>query len=250
MFKIKFKIKGKLLALVLGVFVLFIAIVLITNNLAVTIILAIFMFFFLRLAKGYAVAKEEVNRVMPQKVYTDAKFDNLWEPVHWTVTDAEDGQTYEAELLDQTCTCSEFKDFHSFYPVGDLRRICRHMVKGYVDGGRLHNLTEATQFMVGEAYKKNEGATFQEVWVSSLGSNPSLFYYDEEPNVVGLIYKDGTDGTYEEFRFHLNDKTWENDFKPAYTGYMEQTLEGWRIMVDRAKEKEAKKQDKALPDID
>lgn len=242
MFRIKFKIKGKLLALVLGVFVLFVVIVIWANNIIVAALLGIFMFFFLRLAKGYAVAKEEVDRIMPQKIYLDAKFENLWEQEHCSVLDETDGETYHAELLDQTCDCQEYKEFHSFYPVGDLRRICRHQVKGYVDSGRLRNLNEATQFMVGEAYKRNEGATFREILVSGLGSNPSLFYFDEEPNVVGLIYKDGTDGVYEEFRFHLNDKTWENDFKPAYTAYMEQTLAGWRIMEDRKKEKTAKKQ--------
>lgn len=237
MFQIKFKIRGKLLALVLGMFVLFVVVVIWANSIIVAAILGIFMFFFLRIAKSYAVAKEEVNRVMPQKIYQDAKFDNIWQPINVDVEDTADGKTYHSELLDQTCDCQEFKDFHSFYPAGDLRRICRHQVKAYVDSGRLRNLNEVTQYMVGEAYKKNEGATFREILVSSLGSNPSLFYFEEEPNIVGLIYKDGKDGTYDEFRFHLNDKTWENDFKPAYTAYMEQTLEGWRIMEDRKKKK-------------
>lgn len=245
MFRIKFKIRGKLLALVLGVSLAFIIVVIWANSIALTIILAIFMFFFLRLAKGYAVAKEEVDRVMPKKVYLDAKFDSLWEPVPWTVSD-ENGVVCNTELLDQTCDCDEFRDFHGHYPVGDFRRICRHMVKAYVDSGRLGNLTDAAQFVVGEAYKKGEGASWREILVSGLGSNPSLFYYDEEPNVVGLIYKDGKDGVYEEFRFNLNDKTWENDFKPAYTSYMEQTLAGWRTMVEREKEKAAQKAVKML----
>lgn len=239
MFRVKFKIKGKLLALVLGMFVLFVVVVIWTNNIFVAAIFGIFMFFFLRIAKSYAVAKEEVARIMPQKVYLDAKFDNIWQPINVTVEDASDGKAYNTELLDQTCDCREFQDFHGFYPVGDLRRICRHQVRAYVDSGRLQNLSEAAQYMVGEAYKKNEGATFREILVSGLGSNPSLFYFDAEPNVVGLIYKDGKDGSYEEFRFHLNDKIWENDFKPAYTAYMEQTLEGWRIMENRKKEKAA-----------
>lgn len=237
MFRIKFKIKGKLLALVLGMFALFVVVVIWANNIVVAAIFGIFMFFFLRIAKSYAVAKDEVERIMPRKVYLGAKFDNIWQPINVTVADAADDKTYNVELLEQTCDCQEFKDFHGFYPAGDLRRICRHQVRAYVDSGRLHNLNEAAQYMVGEAYKKNEGATFREILVSALGSNSSLFYFDEEPNVVGLIYKDGKDGSYEEFRFHLNDKTWENDFKPAYTAYMEQTLEGWRIMENRKKEK-------------
>ena len=246
MFKIKFKIKGKLLALVVSVFVLFVVIVFLVNNLVVAIIGGIFMFFFLRIAKSYAVAKEEADRIIPKKVYLDAKFDNLWEPVHFNVEDKVSGDTYHTELLSQDCDCQEYKDFHSFYSIGDLRRICRHQVKAYVDSGRINNLTEAAQFMVGEAYKKDEGATFREILVSDLGSNPTLFYFDEEPNVTGLIYKDGTDGTYEEFRFNLNDNTWENDFKPAYTGYMEQALTGWRMLEDRKKEKALKKIDQKV----
>lgn len=250
MFKVKFRIKGKLLALVLGVSALFIIIVLLLNNLIVTVILAVLMFFFLRIAKSYAVAKEEFTKILPKKVYLDAKFDNIWERIPWSVTDEADGQTYEAELLDQTCTCREYQDFHNFYPIGDLRRICRHQVKGYVDSGRLSNLNEITQFMISEAYKKNEGATFREIWASSgIGANLSLFYYDEDTNVVGLVYKDGADGVYEEFRFNRNDQTWENDFKPAYTDYMVQAMEGWRFTVERAKEKAAAKNAvKALPE--
>lgn len=249
MFQVKFKVKGKLLALVLALFVIYLALVLTTNSLILAIVLGIAYAFFLRIAKTYAVSKTEVDRVMPKKVYLDARFDNLYEPVHFPVTDAGDGQTYNPELLDQTCDCQEYKDFHGFYPIGDFRRICRHQVKAYVDSGRLHNLYEPAQYMVGEAYKKNEGASFREILVSGLGENPSLFYFDEEDNVVGLIYKEGRDGKYEEYRLHLNDKSWENDFTPPYTAYMEQTLEGWRIMEARAAEKAARKLEGSVPKI-
>lgn len=239
MFQIKFKIKGKLLALVIGVFLAFIAIAIFTNSLIITIILAIFMFFFLRIVKTYAVAKEEAERVLPSKIYRQGKFEDLYSEVPYTVTD--DGVEFHTELLDQSCDCQEYKDFHSFYPVGDLRRICRHQVKAYVESGRLKNLNEATRYMVSEAYKKDEGVTFREILVSQLGSNPTLFYWDADNGLAALIYKDGADGNYEEYRYNVEDGFWVNNYEPPYKEYMENCLTGWRAQVKRIQEINAQK---------
>ena len=40
-----------------------------------------------------------------------------------------DSRQYEVDLLNQSCQCSEFSRSRSNFPMGDLRRFCRHLVQ-------------------------------------------------------------------------------------------------------------------------
>jgi hypothetical protein len=44
---------------------------------------------------------------------------------------SEPGMTYDVDLSDQSCTCADWTERRSKYPIGDFRRACKHIVWAY-----------------------------------------------------------------------------------------------------------------------
>lgn len=45
------------------------------------------------------------------------------------------GETFDVDLKACQCTCSEFAERRSAFPINDIRRLCRHLLKAYEKAG-------------------------------------------------------------------------------------------------------------------
>ena len=123
----------------------------------------------------------------------------------------ESDNTYSVNLYKMTCTC---KDFHerqrSLLPVGDIRRLCKHLMREYKHNIGLNGLSDFNKNIFNEGYALNKN--FKNVIIENV-SQPVIINYDTA-NDWWNIYFPTESGTYKRYGYSPSEKRFSYNEKP------------------------------------
>lgn len=134
-------------------------------------------------------------------------------------------EPYLVDLSQLSCTCGDFREMRSAFPINDIRRVCKH--QGGVIAGSLHSDDIETDKVFKAMLRNLGGKSFQrysaaiEVQMSKPIDGPEIFYLFKETgrDWVDVLILDGD--LLGKYGFNVNKKQWagkRNPFPPGSKG--------------------------------
>lgn len=124
------------------------------------------------------------------------------------------GECYEIDLSKPTCTCLEWQQDRSKFPVGHLSRCCKHVLYAY---SRLHPKDGWPGWM--RAFLGHQWTPHPRKDWMVLKLSDALVLSSTAPIDWADVFAP-EDGEYERFGYHVAENRWAYDSKPADSDYL------------------------------
>lgn len=138
------------------------------------------------------------------------------------------GSTYKMVLSNLECSCPDFIERRSHYPINDIRRICKHQARAIIGLKQNTKLLQNTLIhaFVKQAVVEEKGIRhfkrLYEVKIDQEIKGPNPFYVlipeNESPWVEVLFLTDKSYKGYTNCGYHFNEKRWARHTNPFPTG--------------------------------